>query len=118
MSETVWDIKVHVLSRSVALAECLDQMNIDVKIYDPYYNEKEIKDITGCRSFDFPKGLNEFDCVIVIPQHIQFKAVNQDDIIKNLKNCKEIIDNMGMWKEFKFPEEIKYHEVGDAGWLR
>jgi len=111
------DLKVHVLSPALAIAKKLKEKGIAVKAHDPYYSAQELQELLGCETFDFPEGLREFDAIIIVASHMQYRYVNETLITKNLQNCKLILDNMGVWKDLKFPDGIEYHEAGDAHWL-
>jgi len=111
------DLKVVVLSPAIPIAKILKEKGLDVKINDPYYNEEEIKNLTGCETINFPDGLLDRDTIIIIAPHMKYKYTNTQDILKNIINTKLILDNMGVWNDIKFPNEIEYHEAGDANWL-
>lgn len=111
------DLKVVVLSPAIPIAKILKEKGVDVKVNDPYYSEEEIKNFTGCKTLDFPQGLSDRDTVLIVAPHIKYKHTSTQEVLKNLKNTKLILDNMGIWNDVKFPEEIEYHESGDANWL-
>ncbi len=111
------DLKVHVLSPALPLARKLKEKGVDVKVHDPYYNEEEIKRITGCESLSFPNGLQDRDGVIVVSPHMQYKYVHKKDLLENSKGAKIILDNMGVWNDVPFPEGTQYYEAGSARWL-
>lgn len=111
------DLKVHVLSPAIPIAKKLKMVGIDVKVHDPYYNEEEIKKLTGCEPMNFPEGLQDRDCIVIVSPHMQYKFTHRQEIMQNLANAKFILDNMGAWNDFEFPENIKYFEAGSANWL-
>ena len=111
------DLKVHVLSPSLAIVKKLKEKGVDVKVHDPYYDSEEIKELLGVETFKFPDNLDEFDTILIVSNHMQYRYVNEGRIVEKLKNCKLILDNMGTWKDLSFPKEIEYHEAGDAHWL-
>jgi nucleotide sugar dehydrogenase len=108
------NLKVSVLSKVIPLVKSLIKNKLKVKIYDPYFTSKEIKDILGIRTFKFPSQLNQFDCIIVSVDHNQFK-ISKQVLVKNLKKCKLIIDHDGAWKEYDLKNN--YHLSGDNGWI-
>lgn len=110
------DIKVHVLSPAVKITKLLQEQGIEVKVNDPYYSERELREITGAETFAFPEGLAEFDTVLVVSGHSKYRYTNHDLIKKNLKKCRLILDNTGAWKHIHFGS-IEYHEAGDKNWL-
>jgi len=89
---------------------------VRVKVNDPYYSKRELKEITGAEAFDFPEGLSEFDTLLIVSGHAKYVYTNYKRIKSNLENCKLIIDNTGVWKNIDFGP-IEYHEVGDKNWL-
>jgi len=111
------DLKVVVLSPAIPIAKILKEKGIDVKVNDPYHNEEEIKNLTGCESINFPEGLSDRDTILIISPHMKYKHTSTQKILENLNNTKLIIDNMGIWNDIKFSEKIEYHEAGDANWL-
>ena len=110
------DLKVDILSPTLELAKGFRNKGIDVKVNDPYYIKKVIEKKTQVKSFRFPEGLNEFDCVLLVSDHSLYKYTVEEKILKNLSKCRMVIDNIGIWKHFKW-ENIEYHEVGDGGWF-
>ncbi len=110
------DLKVEILSPTIKIAEGLRKGKIGVKVNDPYYSQEEIKRITGCDSFEFPKEMGEFDTILLVADHTHYKSIPIKNILENLKNCKLILDNTGIWKSIDFGK-IKYHLAGDSGWL-
>jgi len=113
----VGDLKVSVLSPTIALSKELKKLGVAVKIQDPLFSAAEIERETGAETFEFPTGMNEFDVIVIVSTHMQYKSTPHTEILTNLKNCKLVLDNMGIWRELEFPKEIQYHEAGDAEWL-
>ena len=111
------DLKVHVLSPALSIVKKLKEKGVEVKVHDPYYSEKEIKDLLDVESLKFPQGLKGFDTILIVANHMKYRYVNESRITENLQHCKLILDNMGCWKDLKFSTEIEYHEAGDAHWL-
>lgn len=113
------NLKVWILSPTLPFIEELKRNNISVKLHDPYYTDEEIQKIADVQSFDFPKGLNEFDAVVAIVDHREFVELS-DVALTQLKKCRFVLDNMGMWQDNakQFQENgIEYHIAGDANWL-
>jgi nucleotide sugar dehydrogenase len=111
------DLDVTVLSPAIPITRRLKEAGVKVKANDPYYTDQEIKDLLGVKRFWFPDGLKEFDTLIILAGHNLYTRTPNDAILKNLDNCKLIIDNMGTWKDLPLPGSIEYHEVGGKGWL-
>jgi nucleotide sugar dehydrogenase len=111
------DLKVHVLSPGVPIARELKNKGCDVLVNDPYYSMEEINKITGCDYLDFPNDLSDRDTIIIVANHMKYTYTNRQDIMKNIDNVTLILDNMGAWNEYKFPEHVKYFEAGNKNWL-
>lgn len=110
------DLKVCVLSPTIKIAEKLMENGIVVKIHDPYYTKEEIKKFSGADTFKFPEELGEFDTILITSGHRLYSFIPKEKILENLKNCKLIIDNVGIWKDINFGK-IKYYMVGEKNWL-
>jgi nucleotide sugar dehydrogenase len=108
------NLKVSVLSKVIPLVKSLIKFKLNVKIFDPYFSSTEIKNILGVKTFKFPQGLKQFDCIIIAVDHKQFK-ISKLKLQKNLKNCKFIVDHDGAWKNYKLSNN--YHLSGDKGWI-
>lgn len=111
------DLKVHVLSPALTIVRKLKEAGVNVKVNDPYYNDEEIKNILGVPTFRFPGDLKEFDTVIMIAGHMQYRSVGHKMIVDNLANCRLLLDNFGTWADIPLPEQVEYHQAGDACWL-
>ena len=108
------DLKVSVLSKVIPLIKFLIKKKIKVKLYDPYFSNKEIYDAARVKTFSFPKDLPNFDGLILSVDHKQFK-IQKKILEKYLKNCKLIIDHDGAWKKYNLKNN--YHLSGDRGWI-
>ena len=108
------DLKVSVLSKVIPLIKFLIKKKIKVKLYDPYFSNKEIYDAARVKTFSFPKDLPNFDGLILSVDHKQFK-IRKKILKKYLKNCKLIIDHDGVWKKYNLKNN--YHLSGDRGWI-
>ncbi len=108
------DLKVSVLSKVIPLIKFLIKKKIKVRLYDPYFSNKEIYEAARVKTFNFPKDLPNFDCLILSVDHKQFK-IRKKILEKYLKNCKLIIDHDGAWKKYKLKNN--YHLSGDRGWI-
>jgi len=112
------DLKVHVLSPGISIAKMLKEKGIDIKVNDPYYTDEEIKEITGCEAIKFPEGLSDRDTIVIVAPHVKYKHLNTQKILNNMENIRLVLDNMGIWNDMKLPQNIEYHEAGDAHWLK
>ena len=108
------NLKVSVLSKVIPLVKSLLKKNLKVKLYDPHFSKKEIYDAVKVKTFNFPKDLPNFDCLIISVDHNQFK-LPKNILEKHLKNCKLIIDHDGVWKKYNLKNN--YHLTGDHGWI-
>ena len=112
------DLKVHTLSPTLRIASHLKQKGIAVKVHDPYYTEAEIKQICGAETFRFPDDLGQFDTILIVADHRDYQAISQNQVLSNLKNCRLILDNTGIWQGFGFARAgIEYHLAGTENWL-
>ena len=108
------DLKVSVLSKVIPLVKSLKNKKLQVRLFDPYFSYKEIHKAIKVKTFNFPKDLSQFDCIIVTVDHKQFK-IKKQILEKYLKSCKLIIDHDGAWKKYNFKNN--YHLSGDSGWI-
>ena len=108
------DLKVSVLSKVIPLVKSLIKKKLKVRLFDPYFTNKEIYNAVRVKTFNFPKDLLSFDCLIVTVDHKQFK-IQKKILEKYLKNCKLIIDHDGAWKKYNLKKN--YHLSGDNGWI-
>jgi len=112
------DLKVHTLSPTLRIVSHLKQKDVAVKVHDPYYTAEEIKQICGAETFRFPDDLGQFDTILIVADHRDYQAIPKNKILSNLKNCKLILDNVGIWGGFDFARaEIEYHLAGTERWL-
>jgi nucleotide sugar dehydrogenase len=112
------DIKVHVLSPALQIVKGLKSRGINVKVHDPYYSNEEVHHLLEVETFNFPEGLNEFDAVLLVTGHMSYKFAGHSNITQNLKNCRLFMDNLGTFENIRFPDNVEYHQAGDAGWLK
>jgi nucleotide sugar dehydrogenase len=110
------NLKVHILSPTIPFVADLVKAGIDVKVNDPLFLEHEIRDIVGADSFVFPDQLDQFEVIVLVVDHTEYK---ETDITDRLDNCKYVLDNVGLWSDiFKDNQDIEYHLCGDNGWLQ
>lgn len=103
-------------SPSVILAEHLSISGIDVYIDDPFYDEKELAEILPrCKTIDILDKKVDVDALFVMNDHDKFKYITQDDIDRlGLSNLSIIIDNVPLFKDFRFGHSTIYHAIGDG----
>ncbi len=113
------DIKVDILSPSIRIAQRLKELGAEARINDPYYSPAEIQRIAGTGSFRFPEDLGQFDAVLIVADHQQYRFTTHDIILSSLKRCRLVLDNTEIWKDIDFGSRgIEYHVAGDAGWMK
>jgi len=109
----IGNIKVHVLSPLIRLLDVLDKSR--VKVHDPLYTDEEIRAITSCESFTFPDNLGDFEAVLLLADHDEYRDVDVSQLVQNTENCKFIFDNTGLWRDIEF--KCPYYLSGQAGWM-
>lgn len=112
------NVKVWAQSPTLRISECLAEAGIEVKVNDPHYTREEVGKIAGLETFEYPQGLEEFDAVLVVAGHREYRLADHMDLFQHLPNCRIVLDNPGMWKDVDFRSVgIAYHVAGDAWWL-
>jgi nucleotide sugar dehydrogenase len=112
------DLKVHTLSPTLRIVAHMKEKGIAVKVHDPYYTAKEVKQICGAQTFRFPDELGQFDAILIVADHRDYRAIPRNQILSNLSNCKFILDNTGIWCGLDFAKSgIEYHLAGTENWL-
>jgi len=110
------NLKVSVLSKVIPLVKFLIKKKLKVRLFDPYFSKQEIYDAVKIKTFNFPKDLTGFDCLIVAVDHKEFK-ISSKKLNRFTSNLKFILDNMGVWKDNKLNKLIEYHISGDKNWI-
>lgn len=113
------NIKVHILSGALRFLKAFQIVNPFhtqiIKVNDPLYTAKELKKITKCKTFRFMKDLDKFEVLLVTAGHNAYKNCDKKQLIEKTKNCRCIIDNVGIWEDVKF--KCPYIVPGRPGWL-
>lgn len=110
------NLKVSILSPIIPFVNELKKNSIEVEIFDPYFSSEEIKKLLDIKTFSYPNDLFKFDAIVVSVDHDEFK--NANNIANNLKNCKFILDNLGIWEDLNLQKlGIEYHVSGDKNWI-
>lgn len=112
------NLKVSILSPTLPFLDELKKLGIEAKLCDPLFSDDEIRKIAGVEPFAYP-AVGEFDAIAAIVDHAAFKK-RAGDLFKNLRQCRFVLDNLGMWKDraAEFSKRgIEYHVSGDANWL-
>ena len=89
-----------------------------MKVNDPYYDDQEIKALTGCKAFMFPQELHKFDALILVADHAVYNVPSVRKFFEKSR-VKIIFDNVGFWKNLTYFNErgIAYYVPGDSNWL-
>lgn len=112
------DLKVHILSPTLRIADRLKELGKTVKVHDPYYSAEEINQICGVETFTFPDGLEEFDAVLLVSDHRAYQYASTRDVLRGLRNCRIVLDNTGVWSTLPFNDTgVEYHLAGTENWL-
>ena len=111
--DTFKDIR---FSPSVILAEYLNKIGIMVLIDDPHYDKDDILAIFPfAQYFDINTDKMNSDALFIFRDHNNYKFLSQNDINeKGISQTKIIIDDVGIFKNFKFSEKTLYHIPGDG----
>lgn len=113
------NLKVHIGSPAIKLAEALMSRGIEVSINDPLYSDEEIASLTEAKPVKFPEGIEGYDGIVIACDHDHYKAIPQN-FFDLLSDCRLILDSFGIWRELRrgFANRgIEYHEIGDEGWI-
>ncbi|MDD3905546.1 MAG: UDP binding domain-containing protein [Candidatus Omnitrophica bacterium] len=104
------------LSPSVVLAEYFNRLGIKVYIDDPFYDKAALSRILPfSRNADILKKMPKIDAFFVMTGHNKYKRITQADIKRSpIYNASIIIDNVPIFKEFKFSDSTLYHAIGDG----
>jgi len=104
------------LSPSVILAEYLNKLGLKVYVDDPFYNKETLSKVLSFSKYTdiFKDGLKS-DALFVMTDHNKYKYFTQDDIkALGIVNASVIIDNVPIFKGFKFSNSTVYHAIGDG----
>jgi UDP-N-acetyl-D-mannosaminuronate dehydrogenase len=113
------NLKVHVLSPTILLAEVLKKSGKEVMIQDPFYSDKEIDDIAGVGTFSYPEDLRKFDSIVVSVPHLEYTETPVPALLKSIKPGTLVLDAEGAWqnyRDFFRQRRIDYRKIGDSGW--
>lgn len=104
------------LSPSVILAEYLNQLDVKVYVDDPFYDEKSLSMLLPfAKRTDILKDKLKSDVVFIMTDHNKYRYMTQDDIDSSgFNDAKLIIDNVSLFREFRFLQRTNYHLVGSG----
>ncbi len=108
------------LSPSLILAEHLLKRGVSLSLHDPYYSSEEINRLlSGADYLDVKLLSPDIDCIVMMTAHRFYRYMTQEDIdYMGISSVKIIIDNTGLWKDFKFSPDSLYHIPGDGNLKR
>lgn len=113
------NLKVSALSPAIPFVKTLVKNGADVRIFDPYFSDAEIKKIVNIPTFRFPEGLKIFDAIVLVAGHDKYR-LSKKALINNIGRCRYILDNTGFWSAHKNDLNnmgVEYHLAGDPNWL-
>ncbi|MFQ6028000.1 MAG: nucleotide sugar dehydrogenase [Dehalococcoidia bacterium] len=114
----IQNVKVWAQSPTLRISQYLKEAGVEVKVHDPHYTDEEVMQISGLETFDYPEGLEQFDAVLVVAGHREYRQADHNRLFEMMPNCRVILDNSGMWQDVDFASVgIEYHVAGDAQWL-
>lgn len=113
------NLKVHVLSPSLALIDTLKRAGKEVFVQDPFYSAEEIERIAKVGTFEYPRDLRKFDGVVIAVPHSDYTETPVPTLLGSVRSGTLILDAEGAWesyREFFRQKRIDYRKIGDAGW--
>lgn len=112
------DLKVHTLSPTFPIVKELWAAGAVAKVHDPQFTHDELRRYLdpAVETFTFPDGLAEFDAVLVVADHLQYRSARPSELRAHLRRCRLILDNVGVWRDVPL-DGIEYHVAGDRRWL-
>lgn len=107
-------------SPSVILAEYLDKSGMKVVIDDPCYTREDILEVFPfAQYFDINTDIMDSDVLFIFRDHADYRFLSQKDINeKGISNTKIVIDDIGIFKNFKFSDKTLYHIPGDGNLIK
>jgi nucleotide sugar dehydrogenase len=114
----IQNVKVWAQSPTLRISQYLKEAGVEVKVNDPHYSDEEVMRIAGLETFRFPEGLEQFDAVLVVAGHREYRQADHNHLFNLMYNCRVVLDNCAMWQDVDFASAgIEYHVAGDAQWL-
>ena len=94
----------------------MNKIGITVLIDDPHYDKDDILTIFPfAQYFDINTDKMNSDALFIFRDHNKYKFLSQNDINETgISQTKIIIDDVGIFKNFKFSEKTLYHIPGDG----
>ncbi|MBB5800264.1 nucleotide sugar dehydrogenase [Saccharothrix ecbatanensis] len=104
------DARISEGSPAAALARCLRELGVEVRVHDPYFTPDEATHLTGSAPLAYPTGLAEVRMLVVATAHAEYRDL--PDIITKLSSPPLIVDNLGLFREELVSRGIQYFELG------
>ncbi|KKW12567.1 MAG: Nucleotide sugar dehydrogenase family protein [Candidatus Gottesmanbacteria bacterium GW2011_GWB1_49_7] len=111
------DVPVWTESPSIQLSKNLEHLGIETRVHDPYFSAQIIKEKCGIEGVegDFLQLIPDYDAIVLISGHREYKSIPKTSLLNAMKNTKLIIDNDGSWDRIDFGV-IEYQRIGTPGW--
>ncbi|MGA1823503.1 MAG: UDP binding domain-containing protein [bacterium] len=103
-------------SPALIFAEYLHRQGMDIYVNDPHYGKDDILQIVPFAKYlDLREERVESDALILFRDHSFYRSFSQKDIEhKGISSVKIIIDDTGIFQNFRFSENTLYHMPGDG----
>ncbi len=96
------NVKEHRYSPSLEIIKLLKEVNGDVILSDPLYEEHEIREEIDVKfQKDTNVALERADCIIVLTDHDEYKNLSLEEIDKLANKPYVIVDTRNIWKKDK-----------------
>ena len=96
------NVKEHRYSPSLEIIRILKEMNANVTLCDPFYEEEEIEKEIGIKfQKDTKIALEKADCIIILTDHDEFKSISLEDVDQLASKPYVVMDTRNIWKKNK-----------------
>jgi nucleotide sugar dehydrogenase len=82
------------LSPAEKIIEKLQQLNVKVKVYDPYYKSAQVFDIKA--ENDLLTAVSHADAVIIVTAHEEFRGLDPEFLASKMKKSPILVDSRGI----------------------
>jgi UDP-N-acetyl-D-mannosaminuronate dehydrogenase len=110
------DLKDIRMSSSLILAEHLIGQGVKVYLHDPYFTPEEIKHLLPeAKYIDIANLRVQSSCVFLMTDHRSYRYLSQKDLDRlGISGADLVIDNSGIWQDYRFAPQTVYHIPGDG----
>jgi UDP-N-acetyl-D-mannosaminuronate dehydrogenase len=110
------DLKDIRMSPALILAEHLIGESIKVSLHDPYFTPEEIKRLLpGAKYINIANLTVQSACVFLMSDHRVYRYLSQNDLDRlGVSGADLVIDNCGIWQDYRFASQTIYHIPGDG----